>query len=124
MLMSVVARISLTLRSCAPGGSTRRCCVGCQTLTSAWRYVLASLFSSGADVWKILEVVARKMRLAPDVQVQEYAEQTEGWTGANLRAALYSAHVTAVHDAIPQDAQEEDGEEDGVRVCVVGGKGQ
>uniref|UniRef100_D8Q9L6 Peroxisomal ATPase PEX1 n=1 Tax=Schizophyllum commune (strain H4-8 / FGSC 9210) TaxID=578458 RepID=D8Q9L6_SCHCM len=48
----------------------------------------------------ILSAVARKVALAPEVDLQHAAEATEGFSGADLQALLYNAHLEAVHESI------------------------
>jgi peroxin-1 len=40
--------------------------------------------------------------LAPDVDLSEYAKATEGFSGADLQALLYNAHLDAVHSSMEQ----------------------
>ncbi|KAJ3049837.1 Peroxisome biosynthesis protein pex1 [Rhizophlyctis rosea] len=49
---------------------------------------------------EILQAVARKLDLDPTANLQKYATQTEGFTGADLRALVYNAHLDAVHEVI------------------------
>ncbi|KAJ8696655.1 Peroxisome biosynthesis protein pex1 [Pleurotus ostreatus] len=48
----------------------------------------------------ILKAVAGKVKLAPSVDLDEIAEATEGYSGADLQALLYNAHLEVVHQAI------------------------
>ncbi|KAJ1925215.1 Peroxisome biosynthesis protein pex1, partial [Tieghemiomyces parasiticus] len=45
----------------------------------------------------ILRKVARTVRLDNDLDLQPYADQTAGFTGADLQALLYNAYLEAVH---------------------------
>ncbi|HDJ97145.1 MAG: AAA family ATPase, partial [Thermoprotei archaeon] len=47
---------------------------------------------------EILKVHTRKMPLAPDVNLQEIAELTEGYTGADLAALCREAAMTALRE--------------------------
>ena len=38
--------------------------------------------------------------LAPNVDLQHAAEATEGFSGADLQALLYNAHLEGVHESI------------------------
>ncbi|EJD40467.1 AAA-domain-containing protein [Auricularia subglabra TFB-10046 SS5] len=51
---------------------------------------------------EILDVVAGKLTVSPEVDLSEYAAQTEGYSGADLQALLYNAHLDAVHESIAQ----------------------
>ena len=53
-----------------------------------------------ADRGEILRAVSRKLDLAPDVHLPSVAEQTEGFSGADLQAIMYNAHLEAVHESI------------------------
>lgn len=44
------------------------------------------------------------MKLANDVNLIEYAEKTEGFSGADLQGFLYNAHLEAIHGAIDMDS--------------------
>lgn len=46
------------------------------------------------------------MALAPDVDVERYARLTEGYSGADLQALVYNAHLDAVHASIAQAENE------------------
>ncbi|KAF4598456.1 Peroxisome biosynthesis protein pex1 [Pleurotus pulmonarius] len=48
----------------------------------------------------ILKAVAGKVKLAASVDLDEVAEATEGYSGADLQALLYNAHLEVVHQAI------------------------
>jgi SpoVK/Ycf46/Vps4 family AAA+-type ATPase len=62
----------------------------------------------------ILEALARKLELGDDVDLEALAERTTNYTGADLQAMLYNAHLEAVHGVISQ----------GVRERVNGGEGE
>ncbi len=49
---------------------------------------------------QILKAVAGKVKLAASVDLDEIAEATEGYSGADLQALLYNAHLEVVHQAI------------------------
>jgi peroxin-1 len=40
------------------------------------------------------------MTLASDVELADYAEKTEGFSGADLQGFLYNAHLEAIHGSI------------------------
>ncbi|KAJ8659027.1 hypothetical protein O0I10_005409 [Lichtheimia ornata] len=48
----------------------------------------------------ILQALSRKMTLAPEVDLMEFAEKTEGYSGADLQGFLYNAHLEAIHGAV------------------------
>ncbi|KAK7867333.1 hypothetical protein R5R35_001109 [Gryllus longicercus] len=49
----------------------------------------------------ILQSLSRKLFLAEDVDLSSVAEKTEGFTGADLQAILYSAQLAAVEEISP-----------------------
>ncbi|KAG2343853.1 AAA-domain-containing protein [Suillus weaverae] len=66
----------------------------------------------------ILVAVSRKLTLAPSVDFDKLASITEGFSGADLQALVYNAHLEVVHAAI--DAEKADGVEAGRRRVGVG----
>ncbi|RDB24902.1 Peroxisome biosynthesis protein PAS1 [Hypsizygus marmoreus] len=48
----------------------------------------------------ILKAVARKVSVAPSVDFDEFAAGTEGYSGADLQALVYNAHLEVVHASI------------------------
>ena len=48
----------------------------------------------------ILQAVARKMRLAPDVDLRAVAAQCANFSGADLQAVLTTAQLSAIHDQL------------------------
>lgn len=49
---------------------------------------------------QILTAVARKMSVSSLVDFDELATKTEGFSGADLQALLYNAHLDVVHSSI------------------------
>ncbi|CAB4388534.1 unnamed protein product [Rhizophagus irregularis] len=49
---------------------------------------------------EILKALSRKMELNEDIDLSYYAEKCEGYSGADLQALLYNAHLKAIHEAI------------------------
>ncbi|KAJ7745492.1 P-loop containing nucleoside triphosphate hydrolase protein [Mycena maculata] len=66
----------------------------------------------------ILRAVARKVRLSPAVQIGEIAAATEGYSGADLQALLYNAHLEVVHSSIAHavDGRTASGQQDEAEV--------
>ena len=50
---------------------------------------------------KILSAIARKMSVAPLVNFGQLAAKTEGFSGADLQALLYNAHLDVIHSQRP-----------------------
>jgi len=53
----------------------------------------------------ILEALSRKLELDGDVNLFELAGRTENYTGADLQAMLYNAHLEAVHNVISTQSE-------------------
>ena len=53
----------------------------------------------------ILQALARKLELSEDVDLDEVAERTSNYTGADLQAMLYNAHLEAVHNVISMQSE-------------------
>ncbi|KAI8462048.1 adenosinetriphosphatase [Phakopsora pachyrhizi] len=49
---------------------------------------------------EILIAVSRSLKLDDDVRFEEVAERTEGFTGADLQALIYSSHLKVAHECI------------------------
>ncbi|GBC05391.1 hypothetical protein RclHR1_00620031 [Rhizophagus clarus] len=49
---------------------------------------------------EILKALSRKMELSEDIDLSYYAGKCEGYSGADLQALLYNAHLKAIHEAI------------------------
>ncbi|CAO3600371.1 unnamed protein product [Absidia cylindrospora] len=61
---------------------------------------------------EILQALSQKMTLASEVDLNEYAEKTEGFSGADLQGFLYNAHLEAIHGAINIDSFKEQQKKD------------
>ncbi|ORY80196.1 P-loop containing nucleoside triphosphate hydrolase protein [Leucosporidium creatinivorum] len=48
----------------------------------------------------IMEACSRKIALAPSVDLSAYAAKTEGFSGADLQALVYNAHLDAIHESL------------------------
>ncbi|KAJ3021766.1 Peroxisome biosynthesis protein pex1 [Thoreauomyces humboldtii] len=53
-----------------------------------------------AERLEILQAVSTKLSLEPSVSLASYAARTEGFSGADLQALLYNAHLEAIHHVI------------------------
>jgi len=49
---------------------------------------------------EIIRALRRNITLAPDVDADEFARVTDGYSGADLQALMYNAHLSAVHESI------------------------
>lgn len=47
-----------------------------------------------------MEACSRKIALAPSVDLSAYAAKTEGFSGADLQALVYNAHLDAIHETL------------------------
>ena len=83
---------------------------------------------------QILAALGRKVAFAPSVDLEELAGATEGFSGADLQAVVYNAHLEVVHDAIahPGDSSKPNGTsststkpvEQPVKYTLLGGGGE
>ncbi|KAL6633217.1 AAA-domain-containing protein [Neocallimastix sp. 'constans'] len=48
----------------------------------------------------ILKALSRKLELGPSIDVVELAKRCEGYSGADLQALLYNAHLEAIHEQL------------------------
>ena len=57
---------------------------------------------SSSDRTDILRAVSEKLHLQPTIlaRLPEIADQTEGFSGADLQALMYNAHLEAIHDLL------------------------
>ncbi|KAJ7350362.1 P-loop containing nucleoside triphosphate hydrolase protein [Mycena albidolilacea] len=77
----------------------------------------------------ILQAVARKVALSRSVEIDEIAAATEGYSGADLQALMYNAHLEVVHSSIVatplEDKRASGRDEDApVQFTVIGGDAQ
>jgi peroxin-1 len=49
---------------------------------------------------QIFRALSHKVKLSDKVDLEALAEQTEGYSGADLQALLYNAHLDVVHETI------------------------
>ncbi|EGG08049.1 peroxisome assembly protein Pex1p [Melampsora larici-populina 98AG31] len=57
-----------------------------------------------AERYEILQAVSRKLIVDPDLQLEDIAKYTNGFTGADLQALVYAAHLAVVHEQIDSEA--------------------
>lgn len=55
---------------------------------------------SHSDRLEIMQSAARKISLHPSVDLEPYARQTAGYSGADLQALVYNAHLDAIHETL------------------------
>ena len=56
---------------------------------------------------------AEKLAVDPSVTLADIAQRTEGYSGADLQAVLYNAHLEAIHDVIEEEERRVEGAEAG-----------
>ena len=63
---------------------------------------------SHTDRLDIIRAVSEKLKLSDDAEsrLDEVAARTDGFSGADLQAVVYNAHLEAVHDALEEDYPE------------------
>ncbi|KAH9819584.1 peroxisome assembly protein Pex1p [Melampsora americana] len=57
-----------------------------------------------AERYEILQAVSRKLIVDPDLRLGDIAKSTDGFTGADLQALVYAAHLAVVHEQIDSEA--------------------
>lgn len=74
-----------------------------------------------------MQACARKVHLSPSVSLPHYASLTAGYSGADLQALIYNAHLDAIHAALNAAEGIEDekngkgGGEEEVKYVSIGG---
>ena len=64
-----------------------------------------------SDRLDILHALSEKLEVGSEVDLGEIAERTEGYSGADLQAVLYNAHLEAIHDVIDEEERRVEGSE-------------
>ena len=67
--------------------------------------------------------MGRKVLLSPSVDLEEVSNATDGYSGADLQALLYNAHLGAIHESItslPRTTQSQ-GKSDSIEFSTFGG---
>lgn len=60
------------------------------------------------DRMDILNAIQKKMKISPEVRLEDIAERTDGYSGADLQALLYNAYLGAIHDVVDVTEDAED----------------
>ncbi|KDQ13914.1 hypothetical protein BOTBODRAFT_175049 [Botryobasidium botryosum FD-172 SS1] len=58
---------------------------------------------------EILRAIGRKVKISESVNLKDYAIQTEGYSGADLQALVYNAHLEVIHSAISNSGEADEG---------------
>ncbi|KAF7315231.1 putative peroxisomal biogenesis AAA ATPase pex1 [Mycena indigotica] len=86
---------------------------------------LATRYNILKEILQILNAVSRKVTVSPDLKFDEIAQATEGFSGADLQALLYNAHLEVVHSSLSIAPTAEQGssrlEEPPVAFKIIGG---
>lgn len=77
------------------------------------------------DRMDILRALGKKLKLSEDVldNLEEIADRTEGYSGADLQALVYNAHLEAIHDVLGDQEYAELGNGKRTNGAVVKGSG-
>ncbi|KAL8286224.1 hypothetical protein RQP46_004712 [Phenoliferia psychrophenolica] len=67
-----------------------------------------------------MQACSRKIALSPEVDLSAYAAQTQGFSGADLQALVYNAHLDAIHATLSAATNGVDAED----VTTSGGSGE
>jgi len=57
---------------------------------------------------QILHAICRKVKISQSVNLKDYAIKTEGYSGADLQALVYNAHLEVIHSAINSSGEAEE----------------
>jgi peroxin-1 len=73
-----------------------------------------------------MQASARKITLDPSVDLSIYAAETEGYSGADLQALVYNAHLDAIHDTLSATSEDKVVKEEGKELAYTtfGGNGE
>ncbi|GAA5966735.1 hypothetical protein JCM3765_000928, partial [Sporobolomyces pararoseus] len=55
---------------------------------------------SYSDRLEIMQACSRKLHLSPSISLEEFAKLTQGYSGADLQALMYNAHLDAIHTGL------------------------
>ena len=69
---------------------------------------------------QIMQACSRKIALSPEVDLSAYAAQTQGFSGADLQALVYNAHLDAIHATLSAATNGQSDED----VATSGGSGE
>ncbi|KAG9019479.1 Peroxisome biosynthesis protein pex1 [Tulasnella sp. 427] len=58
--------------------------------------------------FEILQALSRKIAISDTVDLRDLAQETEGYSGADLQAIIYNAHLEVVHEAVAADGHNEE----------------
>ncbi|KAG8912248.1 Peroxisome biosynthesis protein pex1, partial [Tulasnella sp. 408] len=58
--------------------------------------------------FEILQALSRKIAISDSVSLRALARETEGYSGADLQAIMYNAHLEVVHEAVAADTQKDE----------------
>ncbi|KAG9051589.1 Peroxisome biosynthesis protein pex1 [Tulasnella sp. UAMH 9824] len=58
--------------------------------------------------FEILQALSRKIAISDSVSLRALAQETEGYSGADLQAIMYNAHLEVVHEAVAADNQKDE----------------
>ncbi|OXH34334.1 peroxin-1 [Cryptococcus neoformans] len=77
---------------------------------------------STSDRLEIMKAVVKKgkLELGEDVDLEVVARESEGFSGADLQALVYNAHLEVVHAAFEDEERRKEEEEGGKKVAVNG----
>lgn len=64
-------------------------------------FSLSSFFLlNGCAILQILRAVVQKVSILPSVDLAEVAAATDGYSGADLQALVYNAHLEVIHTSL------------------------
>jgi peroxin-1 len=63
---------------------------------------------NGCSIIQILKAVGRKVLISPSVDLDGVAAATEGYSGADLQALVYNAHLEVIHASLADTSDKQD----------------
>lgn len=60
-----------------------------------------------------MQACSRKLHLSPTISLEEFAKLTQGYSGADLQALMYNAHLDAIHTGLNAATEGTEGQDEG-----------
>ncbi|GAA5888591.1 hypothetical protein JCM16303_000882 [Sporobolomyces ruberrimus] len=85
---------------------------------------------SYSDRLEIMQACSRKLHLSPSISLEEFAKLTQGYSGADLQALMYNAHLDAIHTGLNAasedaagDSEKKKDQNEEIKFVEIGGTG-
>lgn len=77
-----------------------------------------------------MQACSRKLHLSPSISLEEFAKLTQGYSGADLQALMYNAHLDAIHTGLNAasedaagDSEKKKDQNEEIKFVEIGGTG-